>query len=226
MNRHITGAGVASLLAFAGAAHAGTIVQSGSLGPNTTNWSQSFQINQFDDLGGTRQLDEVIIDLVGRLEGSAGAENRDEFAKSVTLDMSAMFTISLGSENLVSSYTAISENFSLDAYDGTIDFAGPSGMMFEDMSDTASAQQAYDGLTRDISPWIGDGELTLEAFANAGSFASGGGNITFLFQSQASIDFTISYVHSAAGVIVPTPTALGFGLAGLAGIAGGRRRRN
>jgi len=222
---HMTGAGVASLLAFAGAAHAGTIVQSGSLGPNKTNWSQSFQIDQFDDLGGTRQLDEVIIELVGTLEASAGAENRDSFAKTITLDMAAMFSISLGSETLAYGDTAISESFSLGAFDGMIDFSGPSGIMFEDLNETASVQNAYNGLTRDISPWIGDGVLTLDAFAHAESLATGGGNITFLFQSNASIDYSISYVYSAAGVIVPTPTALGFGLAGLAGIAGGRRRR-
>jgi len=223
MKLYMYGAGIASLLAFAGASSAGTIVQSGSLGMTRTNWSESFQIDKFDDLGGTRHLDQVIIEMVGGLDATVGVENRDSIAKVVSVETMADFTLMLEDEVLATSSLELTEQFSLAAFDGTIDFQGASGAMIDDLSGVATDSSVFNSQARDMSAWTGTGSIELLAFAFARSFATGGGNVTYYFETHGAIDFSVTYLYSA--IAVPTPTAAVLGFAGLAGLTGGRRRR-
>lgn len=211
-------------VACASAASAGTITQSGSLSQATTNWSRTFQVDQFDTLGGARVLEQVVIEMNANLDGSARFENRDGQSRTVQITMNSSLTISLGAQELLAATPGMGGSYSVGAFDGAIDFAGLSGRTIQALTSMESASMTYSEPGDDLDAWVGGGQVTLTAAATAVSFASGGGNLLAMFQTTAGVDYVITYVFR--GEVVPTPTAAGLGLAGLFGVAGIRRRRS
>lgn len=223
MNRKRIGAGVAGLLAAAGAAHAGSVYQSGMLATAATNWSTPFQIQQFDDMGGARVLEAVVIDIVAQVDVTARAENRDRLGREITLNMGANLSLKLGDDTLVVASPTLAQTYFAGGFDGAIDFGGASGVTYTDLMEMTGATTTLSLPADDLSQWIGGGLITLTGVAEAFSFVDGGGNLTSQFQTQAAMEYMVEYIFR--GETVPTPTAAGLGLAGLGGLAGFRRRR-
>ncbi len=213
----------ALILAAGAAANAGTVVHSGSLTPASTNWTHTFFVPQFNDLGGALTLEEVLIETTTTMLGSMRAENRDAAARTITLGLNADMKVKQGLDELIHSVASMTEVFDADPYDGLIDFGGASGATFAGLMETEFAANTRTAPGDDLSAWIGLGMVALDAEAKAQSFFSGGGNLTTFFQSQAGLDYTVTYVFR--GEVVPMPTAAGLAAAGLGGLTCGRRRR-
>lgn len=215
----------ATAAAGASGAHAGTIVHSGSLSQATTNWTRSFQVDQFDTQGGARVLEQVVIEMFANLSGTARFENRDNQSRTVHITMNSTLSIALGADVLASAAPGMGGTYNVGAFDGLIDFGGVSGRTVQALNDTQSNQRTLHMPVDDLAPWIGGGQVTLSASATAVSFASGGGNLLAMFQTTAGIDFAISYVYRGDDTpVVPLPTPAGLAGAGL-GVLGAIRRR-
>lgn len=221
MRLHIVSCGV---LTIAAAAQAGTIVHSGAILPQETDWQTTFQVDQFDDLGGTRILQSVTIDIIGMLSVTAMVENQDVTSAEIDIQMDADISVSMGSDELVAVHPSLSQGFHAEPYDSLLDFGGPSGAVFDDLVQTASDFEVRSMNIENLDDWIGSGEMTLTAIAEASALVIGGGNVTSIINTSAGLDWTVTY--GFLGQAVPTPAAAGFGAIALGGMAGVRRRRS
>lgn len=218
-----TAGAILAMAACCGAASAGQVVQSGALTSSTTNWSRTFDVQQFDDQGGALTLESVVIEIVSAVTGTAKFENRDTAARTISTSIDAAISIRLAGTPVIETNPSMSGVYDVSGFDGVIDFGGTSGRTLTDLADSRSASATLLAGVDDLTAWIGGGTLELTGVATALSSATGGGNLLALFQTQAGFDWTVTY--NFRGAVVPTPTAALLGTAGLAGVAGLRRRR-
>lgn len=211
-----------AVMASAGAAHAGMLFEEmhmSSVDLMNTDWMSTIDVDQFDDQGGNRVLQQVMITLDGHVEGAAMAESLDAAPAHITLNLGATITLSLMGDDIAVVLPVAMEAFDAAIFDGTLDFMGPSGMSFPDleadMSDMASLTSGMD----DLTPWIGAGTVSLDATAMGASSGTGAGNLFLQFSTLASAKVTVIYKYTE----VPTPGALA--LVGVAGGLASRRRR-
>jgi len=186
-------------LAAAGA-QAGSVVQSGSTPWQTTDFSYTLPIAQFDTRGGERTLSEVRWWVRGMLEGLAEVESLDAGPTTVQLNLSATMSVKLGGATLDDIDVVITESFGAGAFDGVIDFSGLSGASFGPM---AGDVEATGLLTSDVSPFVGVGQTILEIDALGFASASGSGNLVTSFNTLAAVEYEIEYVFTE----VPAPAA-------------------
>ena len=211
---------IATLVAssfVATAASAATLSLTDTVTLQTTNWTETLSVAQFDSSLGT--LNSVMVTLSGAVQGEASAESLDAAAATVTLDLGADITAStsaLGSIANVLPVVSSSEN--LTSFDGTIDFGGTSGfgtgIVGADDMDSATLF----GL--DMSEFVGAGFVSIVVSADGESDASGAGNLITQFATQAQAVVTVKYDYTEAVSAVPLPAGLllmgtafaGFGL--------------
>lgn len=183
----------------------------------TTDWTHTFQLPQFDDMGGTRTLLSVVITLDSTIDASAQTENLESWENSITLTLDATVSLEfLGMPLVAPTGVQKLEVFDAAPFDGVIDFAGVSGGAF-DLSGFA-ADSSSRSAPDDLSPWIGTGMVDIEGFGISRSTATGPGNVLFNFQTSASGLVTIRYEY------VPTPGAWTILAASVMLIAPRRRR--
>ncbi|MDO6583920.1 choice-of-anchor E domain-containing protein [Salipiger sp. 1_MG-2023] len=218
MNLFTTSA--AAVLLFAGAANAATVSYSASIATSTTSWEDSVALSMFDETLGT--LNSVTLSLYGTASGTAKAESLDASPADVSLSLGA---------NIVGTYTGygfdVSVNplansvTSLSAYDGTIDFAGTSGVTYEGLTadDTDSAT-----FTSALEAFIGTGTFTLDLAAQGNSSGTGAGNLITQFATSAGATAYVIYDYTPTST-VPLPAGAPLLLLGVGGIALLRRRK-
>lgn len=187
--------------------------------------STSVTFNQFDTQGGTRVLKAVEVSIEGTIQAAITAENNstidaNDFAVSITgiVDFNIEnASVGLGI-NTVSSPIPVTATDNGGSPNGSgTDFAD-FGMVSGSDNDSALV---FPFPPPGLLPWIGNGTVS-------GTINGSGG-----FAAQGSADATINFdLFSAFGTakvtyffdVIPTPGTIG--LAGLAGIAALRRRRN
>jgi len=209
-------------LATSGAAQAGMLLEEmhmDTVSLQNTDWMETINVPQFDDQGGNRILQQVMITLDGHVEGTAKAESLDAAPALVELNLGAQITLSLMGDDLAVVIPVAMESFNAAIFDGDLDFMGPSGETFDmlsaDMSDMASLTSGMD----DLSPWIGGGSVALDADAMGASSGTGAGNLFLQFETLASAKVTVIYKYTE----IPTPGSAV--LLGAAGLCATRRRR-
>jgi len=209
-------------LAVSGAAQAGMVFEEmhmNTIDLMNTDWMQSVDVTQFDTMGGNRTLQQVMIMLDGRVEGTAQAESMDAAPATIMLSLSATITLSLGMNDLAVVLPAAMESFDAAVFDGALDFMGPSGMTFDGLKATDNDMSTLTNGMDDLTPWIGAGTVALDATAMGASTGSGSGNLFLQFETLASAKITVVYKYTE----IPTPGS--FALLGLAGLCTARRRR-
>lgn len=214
---------ILALAACCGAASAGQVFQMGALSQSTTNWSRTFNVQQFDDQGGALTLESVVIEMLSGVAGSARFENRDTAGRTISTNIDASISIRIGGDTLLETAPSMAGSYEVGGFDGVIDFGGASGRTITDLVDLRSSATTLTVGVDDLAAWIGTGTLQLTGVASALSAASGGGNLLALFQTQAGFDWSITY--NFRGEVIPAPTAALLGSAGLVGVFGVRRRR-
>ena len=218
MNKTLVIVGFA-IAAAAGSAQGAVIVHSGSMALTTTSWNENFSIPQFDDMGGTRLLETVKLTLDGTVVGDASVESLNQGPSEIQINLQATITMSLMGNALGVVIPVANETFNAGTFDGSVDFAGPSGAMFPDLMGADSTMTTLVNGFDDLSPFIGVGAVPLVAEAVGSSFGSGAGNLILQFATDAGLEFSVEYEYS----VIPSPGAAG--LLAFAGLAGSVRRR-
>jgi hypothetical protein len=209
-------------LAVSGAAQAGMLLEEmhmSNVDLMNTDWAESINVSQFDEMGGNRTLQQVMITLDGHVEGTAQAESMDAAPATVSVSLGATITLSLMGDDLAVALPIAMESFDATIFDGMIDFGGTSGMTFDGLMNDDSDMTSLTSGMDDLSAWIGGGSIKLDATAMGASTGTGAGNLFLQFETLASAKITVIYKYTE----IPTPGS--FALLGIAGIAATRRRR-
>jgi len=186
-------------LGFGATALAGQVSFQGNVPLTTTNWQQSVSLTKFDPALG--DLLGVVVSLEAHNEGTAAFENQDAASATVTMTFSTRIEV-LRPDNSLILFAQPSVNTSDDAtaFDGVLDFAGPSGRAYNNLSQTVN--QAYNAVppSPDLALFTGPagnpGTITLPVTAVGLSTGTGAGNLTLAFTSQASAVVTVQYLYA------------------------------
>lgn len=206
-------------MGMAGAAQAASITQSFTIDEQNTDFTETFDVEQFDSSLGT--LQEIVVSLEGTIGGTVFAENTGPSPADVTLGLEGEFGLMLGGLDAGATIALASQEESLASFDGSFppDFDGPSGVTISGLSGTESDQNIFtsgDAIFDLLSS--GPGTVSGEFNATGMSAFSGPGNVFNGAETLASGIVNIEYVFEPAPTPVPEPgTAIGVGLAAAAG---------
>jgi hypothetical protein len=211
---------VVSSLAAAPAAKAGPIQSvsfTDTIPMTTTTWFDTLSVPKFDPALGT--LLGIDFSLTGTVSGSAAYESLDADPATITLNLTAEVVVQrpdLSQLIVVLPVVNVVENSA--AFDGTIDFDGPSGSTFTNLNATLTNTASSPPPASDLVLFTGPGTINLPVSASGMSSGSGAGNLILQFATSAEAEFTVTYHY-----LVPEPATLAM-------LAGGaiplfRRRR-
>jgi len=222
MNRTHLLVGAGALLVCS-TAFAATETFTGTVTGAGGNWSAQALVPRFDEQGGARVLEQVVFDIVGEVGVDAGIENRDATPVTVDLNLFGSFEVLGDGETIASAEPTLIDTFEIGAFDQTLDFAGPSGLTIEDMTTSLTDTTVNLSPAIDLSEWIGQSPRALDVHTKSSSFITGGGNLTALLRTEASLQWSVTYVYRGAEMI-PLPHAAGLGVFGLLVVCARRRR--
>jgi hypothetical protein len=209
-----------SLLCVASVANAGFVTQNFTITEKKTDFVETLSFNLFDDNGGTRELISVQFSLMAQTNGVARAENRGDNVTTVTAILNTEISLVDAMSNVVaSSAPSLERTATLGAWDGTLDYAGLSGIDFENFNTTVSTSGSINAPT-DLSAFIGMGSGSIIFTAHALSIVDGGGNLTTEVGTRASGSAIITFEYEdsleTSEAVAPSHLAfLGLGLVAL-----------
>ena len=201
-----------------------TATYTDSFGTTAYNFTDTLSVQQFDGSLGT--LQSVELSYTFDVTSTAGVENFSANPGSATLEQTFTITLSNGVlGTLLSDGDTFSKTEAVGTFDGTPDFAGPSG--FSDsvaptFADTVSYTNA----------------LILAAFTGLGNFdfdiagdvdidssfvGSGVGFLAQQWDTSGNGEISVTYTYDTPTAPIPSPAAVWAGLV-LAGSAVMRRR--
>ena len=213
-------------LTLATSAQAGVISFSDSIAIQSTNWNSAVSIGKFDTTLG--MLTSITFSLEGIVNGQARAESLDAQPATVTLDLAGEIKLQRPDMSvLVTTNPVVSSVFNLAAFDGTIDFAGASGVdtgsVSASASDALTSTSAADFL---LFSAAGGGVINMPVLAAGLSTGSGAGNLVTQFTTLAGANVTVTYNYTDAPTSsVPEPGTLAMAGLGLLGLGAMRRRK-
>jgi hypothetical protein len=201
-----------------------------SFGLTTTTITNTFVFPKFDTANGTKTLTSIDFTLGGQVFGTAKGESQDAGASVLTLTLEAKLTLARPgfSGNILVSIPTIDSTFNATAFDGVNDFGGTSGVTFNQVASTTSADtQSLTG-SADLALFTGSGTagtISLPIIAKGQSSGSGPGSFLQQFTTQASANASVSYNYTTSGV--PEPKVYGaIGAVACLGLLGYRRYRS
>jgi hypothetical protein len=179
-------------LAATAAATGSTLTFSDSIPVQNTNWSHSVSLPKFDPSQGT--LNSITLTLNGHIEGQAAVESTDASQTTITTQFRADITLARPDNSVIAIVIPqVDNNVTLAAFDGTIDFAGPSGMTFANLMQNASQSVTSPPPISDLALFSGVGNIVLPVTAVGTSVATGSGNVITQFTTKASAVVTVVY---------------------------------
>jgi hypothetical protein len=154
-------------------------------------------VPKFDTQLGT--LQRVEISFSSRLEGSVRFESLDSSETMVTTEMTGWLEL-VGPDGvtLANANPRTSRSIQLAAFDGTLDFEGPSSGTFPqlvavDLSDTT----VFD-TPEELALITGPGQFQMTVKARGAVAGRGGGNLAIIYETAAAAQITVRYIYQTA----------------------------
>jgi hypothetical protein len=175
--------------------------------PSTTpNWNQTVDLLRFDPNLGT--LNSINITVGSTLTGSCAVESLDSIPVQVQMVPAVQVSVRRPDTTVLVTLTpSVTFTDSLAAYDGTLDFAGPSGETHSGINLTA--QNSGTGTPADLALFTGSagnpGAITLSVSGMNASAATAPSNPVTLFTVQAGATVFLCYDYT------PMPYSFCFG---------------
>lgn len=218
---------LAGVMATAGTASAASLTQTASYTATTGN----YQVTDFDtdislqkfnpSLG---KLHKVTVDLLGEIRGDGRFENRSSRPASVTVNLGGFLSIDqtqLGVPPLLLVTPQTVVNYNVARFDGSVDFAGPSGRTFTGLSASQSGSRVFTDSAA-LNVFTGNGNLDFLFTALADSIVSGSGNITSEINTLARGSVTVTYEYKTT----PEPSlVIGMGVVAGLGMLSNRKKQ-
>jgi hypothetical protein len=168
----------------------------------TTGWDRSLSLNQFDPSLGT--LAAVSITVVTDLNTSMALENLGSIAGTATLTDNGGFSLILpGMTAFNLAGPTLSANATLQAFDGTTDFAGASGTLVSGMSGTNSVTETIE---QSLSSYIGNGTTTIDLSSFSPTVLIGPADLAAELLTNAGAVVEVSYIYTTTTSAAATPT--------------------
>ncbi len=189
-----------------GVAHAAqSVTHSASVPLSSTDWTQALDLPKFDPALGS--LLAVSLSLDGLNETRTSVENQDTVPWSVVSGSDVTLRVlDLSGAELAALAPAVRFTNQLSESDGTVDFAGPSGIANPAQSSSLSVRRDYSVAADDLSGFIGLDSLGLSASAHGQGYYDGPGDYCFLVRTKASLTATLVYTFEPpAPVVIPAP---------------------
>ncbi len=211
-------------LGLTSVANAQQVVVSDAFGPATTNWTHTLSVPAFNTGLGT--LTSVEVDFAGDVFQSYKFESLDAAPATVTATLADAVQLNMAA-GLSGSALALtnnsSTNYSVTAFDGTIDFGGTSGVTVPQYTLSGTGMNTYTA-AGDLAIFTTPGNVLFPAFANGTVIFTGSGNLLTQVNTSADISLTVKYNYRGNAVPEPGSVALLIGGA-MSGVAVLRRRR-
>lgn len=198
-------------------------------GPATTAWNPEFT-PVYPKYNGALPLLSITFTLRGSINSVWGAENISPSASSSFTNVNIGGTVTYKRNNntvVVQVLPAGSTGtFTLTTYDGTEDFDGDSGILFDNLTDTKT-NSFLTSAAQDLLDHTGPGTFSSWSISAEDFFSQsgGGGALTTTSETQASAILGVTYTFADSEVPEPTTSALAGGALLLLGFFGRRFRR-
>ena len=182
-----------------------TVAQTATIAPRSTGWNDAVTVAGFNPTLGV--LEAVNVTLVGGLSASIAVENLGS-AGTVTATEQALVTLDRpDGSSVAAAAPSVVGGATLAGFDGSEDFAGPSGSTQSGLQQ----QQTVTGAFQDpasLAEFTGAGSVVLPVTALGVSNLSGPGNLLASLQATAGAEVMVSYTYVpcfAAGTRIRTP---------------------
>eukprot|EP00899_Mesostigma_viride_P028605 jgi/Mesvir1/892/Mv17455-RA.2 len=186
------------LVAIAGSTNAATLTHLREYGPFLTNWQTVLAFPQFNGTLGF--LKETSVTILAEASGAAWLENTDRADyRNVNVTLGASIDVwipsrigwGIGSKAVVSTRTFITN---VTSYDGITDFAGPSALVFSNLTSSKVGEVKYT-VDDAVFAFIGSGDFTLPVMAKYWWYGSAGSNWYGTLQIRAKARISVSYTY-------------------------------
>jgi uncharacterized repeat protein (TIGR01451 family) len=176
-------------------ASAGTSSETVTVLPIETDYSSIIEVPQFDQANGA--LTQVTIEFVASVQGVAQVENlADESPSTGEVILEAEMLLEAVDRPAVSlnpAFPSEAAPFSLEAFDGTVDYDGPSGATFANLAGVDTVSNVFTD-PEDLAIFTGTGvtQFSLDATALTRHTATAG-NTQLLYTTLAGGDVNVTY---------------------------------
>lgn len=175
-------------------------------------------VAQFDDMGGTRLLNSITLELNAAIGANTTGENDSASAGALTLNLSGNATADLYTLAAASIIGASAGPAAVAATDGV----GGSGADFHDFGFVSGNDFDSDVILSGFAPFIGLGTIDVSVDANGGFNISGVSNSSLQISNFAS-NGTVKVIYDYT--LVPEPaSAMVLGVLGMMGLSARKRR--
>ncbi len=183
---------VSALCAGSALSQANQVCYSDDFGTSSTNWKKMASVQQFDPALGI--LTGITVTFDGRVAGSLGIESLDASPALTTSTYGANITL-LDYSSMPVVTLSPSTNFvdPLTVFDGTIDFAGTSGVAHLGIALAASGGYSPALTPATLAAFVGNGNVPFDAVALGTSIVTGPGNVISQILTAAGATITVCY---------------------------------
>jgi hypothetical protein len=167
-----------------------------SVNPTATSFTTTIRVPKFTP-GAGDVLTGVTVQMSGRADGGLYMENHNNSPRTVTSHFAATFNIRRP-DNSVIVTSSVDHAFTdtLAAYDGTQNYAGPSGTKHEGLSESFAALHTSPAPVSDLALFTGSGSITLTVEAIDTSSFTPNSNITTDVKQDADLKIQVCYTYS------------------------------
>ncbi len=188
-------------------AYAEQLVYTDTVPLTITNWNRTMTIPKFDPALGT--LISVEVGFTGGVIGTTRYENTDNKGTTITEELSAIVTVFKPDLSTILQVTPAYQGvYQVPAFDGTIDFAGPSGATHAGVN--AEESDAMGPYSVDNAFYTGVGTITFPVTATATSYVSGAGNLVSGFNTNAYASMFVKYNYDSIPQCVPAQDGVSY----------------